>query len=107
MDYVVIFADNDEKAGKRAEFMKDHLAFLRANAERISAAGPVKDAQTGLPAGGLWLIRAQNHEEVIDLVMRDPFWPTGLRKSYRILEWTKVYQSFERSSVSEGPSQIT
>jgi hypothetical protein len=32
MDYAVLFEDNEEKAGKRAEFMKEHLAFLRSNA---------------------------------------------------------------------------
>jgi uncharacterized protein YciI len=25
------------------------------------------------------------------LVEADPFWPTGLRKSIQILEWTRVY----------------
>jgi hypothetical protein len=25
------------------------------------------------------------------LVESDPFWPTGLRKSIRILEWPRVY----------------
>ena len=91
MDYVVVFVDNEEKAGKRAEFMNGHLAFLRAHAEEISAAGPLKDAETGLPAGGLWLVSAETREAVIALVMADPFWPTGLRKSYRILEWKKVH----------------
>jgi uncharacterized protein YciI len=86
-----MFEDNDEKSGKRAEFMKEHLAFLKSNGEEISAAGPLKDAITGLPAGGLWLVSAQSCEEVVALVMADPFWPTGLRKSFRILEWTKVH----------------
>lgn len=92
MDYAVMFEDNEEKAGKRAEFMKDHLAFLRSNAGRISAAGPVKDAKTGAAAGGLWLVSAASPEEVIELVRADPFWPTGLRKSFRILEWAKVHR---------------
>ena len=93
MDYVVVFADNEERAGKRAEFMKEHLAFLRAHAKQISAAGPMKDAETGLPTGGLWLVSAEAREDVVGLVKADPFWPTGLRKSYKILEWKKVYGS--------------
>lgn len=91
MDYAVLFEDNDEKAGKRAEFMKEHLVFLKSKAKQISAAGPLKDAASGSPAGGLWLVSAQSREEVVALVKADPFWPTGLRKSYRILEWTKVH----------------
>jgi uncharacterized protein len=115
MDYAVLFEDNDEKAGKRAEFMTEHLAFLRLHAEAISAAGPLKDAETGMPAGGLWLVRAHSREAVMALIEADPFWPTGLRKSYKILQWTKVHAaeagsvqvSFDRSSVSDWPNQIT
>jgi uncharacterized protein YciI len=91
LEYAVMFEDNEEKAGKRSEFMKEHLAFLKSKAEQISAAGPMKDAETGLPAGGMWLVSARSREEVIDLVMADPFWPTGLRKSFKILEWTRVH----------------
>ena len=86
-----MFEDNEEKTGKRGEFMNEHLAFLKSKAAQISAAGPMKDAQTGLPAGGMWLVSAKSREEVIDLVMADPFWPTGLRKSFRIFEWTRVH----------------
>lgn len=115
MDYAVLFEDHDDKAGKRAEFMTEHLAFLRSHAGEISAAGPLKDAETGVPAGGLWLVCAQSREAVVALIEADPFWPTGLRKSYKILQWTKVHAvearpvqvSFDRSSFSDGPSQIT
>jgi uncharacterized protein YciI len=91
LDYAVMFEDNEEKAGKRAEFMKENLALLESKARQISAAGPMKDAKTGLPAGGMWLVSAESREEVIDLVTADPFWPTGLRKSFKLLEWTKVH----------------
>jgi len=86
-----MFEDNEEKAGKRGEFMKEHLAFLRSKAAQISAAGPMKDTETGLPARGMWLVSAGSREEVVDLVMADPFWPTGLRKAFRILEWSRVH----------------
>jgi uncharacterized protein YciI len=91
LDYVVMFEDNEHKAGKRAEFMKEHLAFLRSKAGQVSAAGPLKEAKNGTPAGGLWLVSAESRDEVEALVKADPFWPTGLRKSYTILEWTKVH----------------
>ena len=59
--------------------------------QQISAAGPLKDPETGLAAGGLWLVRAKSREEVAALVKADPLWPTGLRKSFTVLEWTKVH----------------
>jgi uncharacterized protein YciI len=91
MRYVVLFEDNDEFAYKRPEFMADHLQFLGDNSDKIESAGPPKDAATQDPAGGLWIVEAEDAVQVQALVEVDPFWPTGLRKSIQILEWTQVY----------------
>lgn len=91
MKYAVLFEDNDEFAHKRPQFMADHLQFLGDNSDKIEAAGPMKDGMTQDPAGGLWIVEADNPEQVQGLVETDPFWPTGLRQSIRILEWTQVY----------------
>ena len=91
MKYAVLFEDNDEFAHKRPQFMADHLRFLGDNSDKIDAAGPLKDALTQDPAGGLWIIEADDAGQVQALVEADPFWPTGLRKSIRILEWARVY----------------
>ena len=91
MKYAVLFEDNDEFAHMRPKFMADHLQFLGDNGDRINAAGPMKDTKTLDPAGGLWIVEADNPEQVQALVEADPFWLTGLRKSIRILEWTQVY----------------
>ena len=71
--------------------MGDHLAFLERNAANVRAAGPLKDVKDGAAAGGLWLVEAANPESVRALIESDPFWPTGLRKSTRVLEWTRVF----------------
>jgi len=91
MKYAVLFEDNDEFAHKRPQFMADHLQFLGDNSDKIDAAGPLKDAATQDPAGGLWIMEAEDAGQVQALVEADPFWPTGLRKSIQILEWTRVY----------------
>ena len=91
MKYAVLFEDNDEFAHMRPKFMADHLQFLADNSQRIEAAGPMKEGRTQDPAGGLWIVEAGNAEQVQALVEADPFWPTGLRKSIQILEWTQVY----------------
>ena len=91
MKYAVLFEDNDDFAHMRPKFMGDHLQFLADNSKRIEIAGPMKDGVSGEPAGGLWLVDADSAEQVQALVESDPFWPTGLRKSIRILEWTQVY----------------
>ena len=96
MKFAVLFEDNDEFAHKRAEFMADHLQFLADNADLIEAAGPMKQSEDGTPAGGLWIVEASDSGVVQSLVEKDPFYPTGLRKSIRILEWTQVFANGQR-----------
>ncbi len=91
MKYAVLFEDNDEFAHMRPQYMPDHLRFLGENADRIDAAGPLADAASGAAAGGLWIVEAQDAAEVRALVEADPFFPTGLRKEIRILEWKRVF----------------
>ncbi len=82
MKYAVLFEDNDEFAHVRPKFMADHLQFLADNGDTINAAGPMKDASTLDPAGGLWIVETDNREQVQALVEADPFWPPGLRKRW-------------------------
>lgn len=45
----------------------------------------------GIPAGGLWLVEVTRREDVEQLVLDDPFWPTGLRRDARILACHRVF----------------
>jgi len=72
------------------------LAFLETHAEAIRSAGPLEDTADATPAGGLWLVEAEDPKAVRRLVETDPLWPTGLRKAVRILQWTQVYADGER-----------
>ena len=91
MIYAVLFEDNAERAELRSRHMSAHLEFLDRNAAQIRAAGPLSDAREGSAAGGLWLVEADAPSAVEALVEADPFWPTGLRKSVRILAWRQVF----------------
>ena len=94
--FIVLFEDNPNAgADVRRRLMVDHLAFLERHAERIRAAGPLRSGD-GEPAGGLWLVDAADDTEVDALVKEDPFWPTGLRKSVRILAWRQVFADGRR-----------
>ena len=96
MIYAVLFEDDTNRAAMRADHMPAHLAFLEQNGSSIEAAGPLTDSAGGQPAGGLWIVRADSPECVRALVEADPFWPTGLRKSVRILGWTQVFAGGQR-----------
>jgi len=91
MIYVLIFEDDEKHASKRPQYMADHLQFLADNQDRIKAAGPIKEAGNANPAGGMWLVEADNPGQVQDLIEADPFWTIGLRKTTRLLEWTQVF----------------
>ena len=91
MKYVVLFEDDDSFAHMRQQHMAEHLQFLTDSSDTIDAAGPLQDADSASPAGGIWVVDAQDPAQVRALVEADPFYPTGLRKSIRILEWTQVF----------------
>lgn len=96
MKFVVVFEDaRDAEPEIRKTFMAEHLEFLEANAKKIEAAGPLRDPD-GRGRDGLWIVEAEACEEVERLVHEDPFWPTGLRKSFAIIPWRQVYLAGSR-----------
>ncbi len=91
MKFAVLFEDNpDAPADLRSQHMQAHLDFLEDHAGIVRAAGPLFTAEGG-GAGGIWIVEAGSQGAVDALVRADPFWPTGLRKSVRILEWRQVF----------------
>lgn len=94
MLYAVLFEDDPARADARDRHMAEHLAFLEREADRIRAAGPLLDGDAG--AGGLWLVEEESESAVRRLVEADPFWPTGLRRSVRILGWRQVFADRRR-----------
>jgi hypothetical protein len=96
MLYAVLFTDNAEHADARRRLMPAHLDFLARNGAQICAAGPLQDEASGEAAGGLWLVEAENLAAVTTLCQSDPFWPTGLRRSVRVLRWRQVFADGRR-----------
>jgi uncharacterized protein len=98
MKFVVLFEDDpDADPDIRRNHMAEHLAFLERS-RKVNAAGPLK-TPGGQGAGGIWIVDANDADEVDQLVKQDPFWPTGLRKSVRILAWSQVYAEGKRRVV--------
>jgi uncharacterized protein YciI len=96
MLFAVFFTDNPERADARRDLMPAHLDFLDAQRSSIRAAGPLRDPASGAGAGGLWLVEAESADAVRRLCESDPFWPTGLRLSVRVLEWSQVFADGHR-----------
>lgn len=89
MPYLILFEDAPNHDHVRARHMSDHLAFLTAHADVIQSAGPLFDQDDA--AGGAWVVTVASADAARALVKADPFWPTGLRKSFRILRWKHVF----------------
>lgn len=102
MMFAILFEDDPTRGDMRQKHMPAHLEFLARNAARIKAAGPLKQAQDGAPAGGLWIVDAATADEATALTREDPFWPTGLRTSIRVLAWTRVFADGKRLVQSDG-----
>ena len=96
MLFAVMFEDEPAQAAElRRKHLPHHLQFLENNRERVIAAGPLLSAADEIQ-GGLWLVEADDRDEVEQLVRKDPFWPTGLRKSVRISAWKQVFAAGRR-----------
>jgi uncharacterized protein YciI len=91
MKFAILFEDDPAHGDKRQQHMGDHLAFLERNASRISAAGPLRNGEDGAPAGGLWIVRADNYQDAQALSKEDPLFASGLRRKITILEWKQVF----------------
>ncbi|MFI5014555.1 MAG: YciI family protein [Hyphomicrobiales bacterium] len=100
MLFAVLFTDNPEHADARRRLMPAHLDFLERHSDEIRAAGPLQEAVSGEAAGGMWLVEAESAEAVGRLYRSDPLWPTGLRRSARVLRWTQVFAEGRR--MTEG-----
>jgi uncharacterized protein len=96
MLYAVLFTDDPAHANARQRLMPAHLAFLEKHRDRIRAAGPLREGDDGEAAGGLWLVEAASADEVAALYKDDPLWPTGLRRSVRVLRWSQVFADGRR-----------
>ena len=94
MRYAILFEDDPARAEVRPRLMPQHLAFLQSHADQVLAAGPLLEADA--PAGGLWLVEAPDANAALALVHADPFWPTGLRRSVRVLAWQRVFADGQR-----------
>lgn len=90
--FVVLFEENsDAKGDIRENHFQAHLKFLEENADAIRDAGRLFHNDVDR-CGGMWVVTAQTESDVVQLVHNDPFWPTGLRLSFKVLEWRKVVE---------------
>lgn len=98
MLHVVIFTDNPAKSEERKNNLSAHLQFLTDLNGRVKSAGPLIDPVSKNATGGIWIVEADNSQDVERLVRQDPLFATGLRQSFQIHCWNPVFGDFTSDS---------
>lgn len=93
MLFVVIFTDVPGKGDVRKRELAAHLEWLELNKSVIPIGGSLRRELGDVPEGGLWIAEARSKSEVESLVIADPFYIAGLRKSFEVFHWSKANAS--------------
>lgn len=89
--YILQFEDKPDVAETRQKLFQSHLEFLDRMKDKVLVPGSLREVPGDRPLGGLWIVEANDENEVKELFKDDPFWVNGLRASYRINRWQKAF----------------
>lgn len=91
MQFAIQCLDKDGHGDIRAENRPAHLDYLRANARRILAAGPLLDENGKQPIGSLLLMEFEDLAEAQAFAANDPYNTAGLFEEVKIRPWRMVF----------------
>ena len=86
--WVVIFDDTPGMIPFRKTKRAEHVAYLEKNSDKILVGGGLRPVPEAPFVGGLWIVDAGTHDEVVDLVLNDPYFNPDHRR-FSILFWGK------------------
>ena len=66
------------------------MAYLAEHKDKIVLGGGLRLAPGEWYCGELWVLEVDSWDEAAVLCEADPFFPFGLRKSYRLYVWGKA-----------------
>jgi uncharacterized protein YciI len=82
--------DKDGHTQVRADNREVHVAYLRAQGERIVNAGPLLSDDTTAMVGSLLIVDVDDRASAEAFAAGDPYAKAGLFKSVDIRPWKKV-----------------
>lgn len=90
--WAVMFRDAPEMLAIRADKSRRdaHVAFAKARPELLIGGG-LKPAPGGDFCGALWIVEAENRDEVETLIRADPFFVEAYR-CFEIFTWGKILE---------------
>jgi len=89
--WVVIFDDTPGMLVHRREFGDKHIAYLEQNADQILVGGGLRPIPGAPFVGGLWIVEAESHDDVVNLVLEDPYFCPEHRR-FNIFSWGKAIE---------------
>lgn len=90
MHWLAIFTDDPERRELRPQLLNAHLEYLRAHVETIRLAGAIRHDPNSPWEGAVWIVAADNRNEVARLCEEDPFFIQGLRSGYQVFQWGRA-----------------
>lgn len=90
MHFAFTCVDKPDHGPVRADNRPAHLDYLKANAERVFAAGPILSDDGERPVGSLLIMEFDNLSQARAFADGDPYAKAGLFESVTIRPWRKV-----------------
>lgn len=94
MLFCVLCFDKPNAGGLRAENREAHLAYMKNFGDRIKALGPFLSEDAEGMIGSLYIIEAENRDEVEAIVAKDPYVEADLFYRSEIHPWRHVAGQF-------------
>ena len=89
--WVVIFEDTPGMLAVRKEHGAEHIAYLEKHSKSILIGGGLRHIPESPYVGGLWIVEAVKYDDVVALVVNDPYFAPEHR-SFKILSWGKAIE---------------
>ena len=89
--WVVVFDDTPGMLVHRKKYGKKHIEYLTKNADKILIGGGLRPVPDAPFVGGIWIVEAAEYDDVIDLVLKDPYFCPEHR-SFKIFFWGKAIE---------------
>ncbi|MBL4907673.1 MAG: hypothetical protein JKX94_09510 [Sneathiella sp.] len=87
--WAVIFEDTPGMLEIRKQKLEQHLVWLAEHSERILIAGGLRITPDAPFTGGLWIVDAAEYDDVVALVLEDPFY-APLHRKFTVHAWNKA-----------------
>ena len=89
--WAVIFDDTPGMLPHRKKYWVDHLAYLKEHKDKILVGGGLRHDPDAPFVGGLWIVESETRDDVVELVLRDPYFNSEHRR-FEIFFWGKAIE---------------